>query len=262
MNGGKAAALVAVMLLLQVASVAALTAGEAKQAWLDAKSQTMQATATHQDAKLQRAANNTPENRQAVVDTGKALQNAALDEAEAWLNWKKLEAQEDPLVPEELKQRIYADVDANLNKVTELRAEVAAVTNEIELGVVSLKMIGKYFELLADVARNVGLMWAHVGDVHADRAAEFEAKLRSTAESVNASPAVFSKLDSAVTELETARRNIASAQAAYELVRIPGTPFLKFAEGNGYLRAAQANLLGAVAQLNQAYAMVTLRAGA
>ncbi|NYZ74761.1 hypothetical protein H0O03_00675 [Candidatus Micrarchaeota archaeon] len=252
---------VAALLLLQVVCVGALSAADARLAWLDAKGYTVQATITHEDAKLQRAANNTPENRQAVVDTGKALQNAALDEAGAWLNWKKLEAQEDPLVPDDLKQRIYADVDSNLDKVTELRTEVAGVTNEFELGVMSLKMIGKYFELLADVARNVGLMWANVGSAHADRVAEFEAKLRTTAQSVNASQDVMDKLDAAASEVETARTNIANAEAAYELVRIPGTPFLKFSEGNSYLRAAQANLLSAVASLNQAYVAITTQAG-
>jgi len=260
MNGIKTLAVAAVLLLL-VVSVSALSAGEARTAWLDAKAQTIDATATHQDAKLQRAANNTPENRQEVVDTGKALQHAALNEAEAWLNWKKLEAQEDPLVSEDIKQRIYADVETNLNKVAELRTEVDAVTNEFELGVVSLKMIGKYFELLADVARNVGLMWASAGSTHADRVAEFEAKIRVTAQSINASQDVIDKLDAAKAEVETAERNIANAEAAYELVRLPGTPFIKFSEGNSYLRAAQANLLSAMASLNQAYLAVTTQAG-
>jgi len=261
MNLMRTTALVAVVLLLQVVCVSALSADEARLTWLDAKGHTAQAIITHEDAKLQRAANNTPENRQAVVDTGKVLQYAMLDEAQAWLTWKNLSVQEDPLVSDELKQTISADVQTNFDKITELRGEVDNVTNEFELGVVSLKMIGKYVELLTDVARNVGLIWAHTATVYADRIDDFQARLRTTAQSVNASQDVLAKLDAATSEVQTARTNIGRAEAAYNLVVLPGNPFLKFAEGNSYLRAAQANMLVAVADLNQAYVMITTQAG-
>ena len=253
--------LVAALFLLQIASISALSAGDAKQAWLDAKDRTQEKKTAHEDAKLARAADNTPDNQKKVVDTGKEYQYAILDEVDSWLDWKKLEAEEDSRVPDDIKQRVYSDVDANKGKVAELRTDVDAVTNEFQLGAVSLKMIGKYFELLADVARDTGAMWAYVEGTHADKIETFEGKLRVTAESMGSNADIIAKLDSAKSELEIARRNIDNAESTYELVKIPGTPFLKFAEGNSYLRAGQANLINAWGNLNQAYVMITTRGG-
>ena len=249
------AVLVAVLVVLSAVSAAA-NAGDAKQDWLDAKDVTKEKQQLHQDAKLALVADNTPENQQKVVDTGKDFLNAALDEAEAWLDWKGAEADEDSRVPDDIKQRISDDVQANKGKIADLRVEVDAVNNQVELGLITLKMIGKYFELLADVARDTGLMWSHVADTHADKIEEFEQKLRTTAEEMDNNDDIMAKLDNAKSELETARRNIDNAKSTYELVKVPGTPFLKFAEGNSYLRAAQANLINAYGNLNQAYAMI------
>jgi hypothetical protein len=249
------------LLLLQAVAVSALSAGEAKQSWLDAKQVSKDAQTVHQDAKIKWAADKTPENDKEVVDTGKVVLDAALDEAGAWLVWKDLEAEENSEVPEDIKQSISDDVDANLAKVDALRTDVSNVKNQFELGVVSLKMLGKYFELVADVARNSGKMWVFIANTNADKAEEYEGKLRSAAEGMSDSSDIISKLDSAKSELETARRNIDSAASVYEQVRIPGTPVLKFAEGNNYLGAARSNLILAHSYLNQAYLAMVARGG-
>jgi hypothetical protein len=247
------AMLFAMLLLLQVFAVSALTAGEAKQEWLDAKQESRDKQETHRDAKIDFAANKSEENRQAVVDTGKDVLHAALDEAEAWLKWKELEAQENPEVPSSIKESIADDVEDNLAKIDGLRADVDNVKNQLELGLTWLKMVGKYFELLADVARNTGLMWTNIAEDKADTVEEFEAKLRDAVEGMDNNELILGKLDMAKTELETARRNIENAEDTYKQVVLPGTPLLKFAEGNNYLRAARANLLAAHKYLNQAY---------
>ncbi|MBU2561443.1 MAG: hypothetical protein KKD17_04030 [Nanoarchaeota archaeon] len=240
------------LLVLQVAAVSAMTAGEAKNAWLTTKRHSVDMQDQHREAKLAFAGDKSEENRQAVVDTGKAVLYAALDEAEAWLAWKKLEAQENPEVPPDVLESIENDVEANLDKIAELRTDVDAVENQVQLGLVWLKMLGKYFELVSDVARNSGAMWVHIADTKADTIEDYEAKLRETAEEAG-NEAALSHLDDARSELEIARRNIDNAESTYKLVKIPGTPVLKFAEGNNYLRAAQANLINAHMHLDFAY---------
>jgi len=207
----------------------------------------------HRDAKLAFAEDKSPENEETVIDTGKDVLNGALDESEAWLLWKDLEAQDNPDVPDDIKDRISDDVAANLDKIDELREEVDDVSNRFELGVVFLRMIGKYFELLSDVSRNSGMMWVHIGNVRADKIEDFSSKLRETAEDMDDNEEILEKLDMADEELEIARRNIDNAEDTYAQVKIPGTPLIKFGEGNQYLRAAKLNLVGAHKHLNQAY---------
>jgi hypothetical protein len=244
--------LVLALLLVQAVAVSAITASEAKSEWLDLKEERMDLDAVHKQAKLDYAADKTPENAQAVVDTGKDLLNKVLDEAEAWLTWKEIEAEEDDRVPQYMKDTIAEDVLTNKDKIDVLRNDVDGVTNQLELGVVALKMIGKYLELLTDVARDSGLMWVHIGNTQADRIADYEAQLRETADTVGDSAAI-DQLDLALDELEIAKRNIENAEDTYDLVRIPGTPLIKFSEGNNYLRAARDNLLAANMHLGQAY---------
>ncbi|MBW2971900.1 hypothetical protein KY359_02590 [Candidatus Woesearchaeota archaeon] len=244
--------LVIALLTVQIAA-AEMSASEAKSAWLTTKEHSMDMQEQHREAKLAFAGDKGEENRQAVVDTGKAVLHAALEEAEAWLVWKKLEAQENPEVPPDVLDSIENDVEANLAKIDELRGDVDAVENQVQLGLVWLKMLGKYFELVADVARNSGAMWVHIANEKADTIEEYAQKVRETAEDVGDESAL-EHVDEAMEELERARRNINDAEDTYADVRIPGTPLLKFAEGNNYLRAARANLISAHMHLNLAYA--------
>ncbi|MBU0536707.1 MAG: hypothetical protein KKE20_07100 [Nanoarchaeota archaeon] len=247
--------LIAALVLLSAVCVTA-DASNAKQAWLDAKEQTQEKLSLHQDAKLALAGDNTPENVQAVIDTGKEYQRAVLDEAEAWLTWKKIEAQENEMITDELRNRILDDVQTNMDKIDALRDEVDAVQNQFQLGGVSLRMIGKYFELLTDVSRNTGLAWVHVANTHADKLGEFEEKIRNAAEDLDDNEDIMEKLDSARRELETARENIDKAEDTYKAVEIGKTPFVKAREGNMYLRAAKQNMLSAHAYLRQALVLL------
>jgi len=241
------------LLLLQPVALAASTASEAKQDWIDAKQASLEAQQAHQDAKVTWASDQTAENNQAVIDTGKDALNAALDEAEAWLLWKDLEAQENPEIPDELKQGISDDVDKNLDVIEELRTDVEGIDNRLELGVVYLKMVGKYLELLTDVARNSGFMWVHIANEKADTVEEYETTLRNAAEDMDNNEEIIAKLDLARDELDNARENIDNAEAEYEQVLLPGTPLIKFSNGNNYLRIARGNLISAHGYLNQAY---------
>jgi len=81
-----------IIALLLVQSVFALSASEARQEWKDLKEASREKKETHQEAKVDFSLDKTDENRQRVVDTGKDVLHAALDEAEAWLVWKDIEA--------------------------------------------------------------------------------------------------------------------------------------------------------------------------
>ena len=99
-----------IITLLLVQSVFALSAGEARDEWKHLKDVSKEKRAMHQDAKLEFSLDKSDENRQAVVETGKDSLNAALDEAEAWLVWKDLEAKDNDDIPSELRNTIRDDV--------------------------------------------------------------------------------------------------------------------------------------------------------
>jgi len=247
--------IIMVVLLLLASPVYALTAGEAKQEWRDAKKESLAAQTEHRDAKIAFAGNKSEDNRQEVVDTGKEVLHAALDEVEAWLVWKNLEAEESEIT-DDLKETIADDIETNLEKIEVLRTDVDGVTNQFELGIVFLKMVGKYVELLTDVARDAGMIWVQLGEDYLDRAEDYESKLRAEAENMDDNSEILEKLDNAKDDLEEARANVDKAEDSYEQVVLPGTPLIKFAEGNNYLRVARTNLLSAHAGLNQAYQMM------
>lgn len=253
------AVLLLALLLLQPAAAGAASASEAKQAWYEAKQESLEAQEAYRNARARWAGDKTPENNQEVIDTGKEALNAALDEAEAWLVWKDLEAEENPEIPEELKQSIHEDVAANLEKIEELRGEVEGVQTRMQLGATYLKMVGKYFELMSDVARNTGSMWVHIANTRADTIEEYEAALREAAEGMEDNEDILAKLDLAKSELESARANIESAEAEYAQVRLPGTPLIKFSNGNNHLRIARNNMLSAHRYLNEAYTLMASR---
>jgi hypothetical protein len=246
----KITVLILALFLFSVISVAALTSEEAKQNWLDAKQKTTQANADYKQAQLDYAKDPSEANNKKVIDSAKTVMNDALDEAEAWLNWKNIEAKENSDVPKDIKEKIENDVNANLGKIADLRKDVDGVSTRAQAGGVFLKMVGKYVELLTDVARDTGYMWVHIANTNADKIDDYEAKLRDSA-SGNAD--LIAKLDIAKAELETARSKINMAEKAYDNVKLPGTPFIKFAEGNGYLNQARANMINSYLQLEFVY---------
>lgn len=253
------AVLLLALLLIQPVAAGAASASEAKQVWHESKQESLEAQEAYRNARARWAGDKTPERNQEVIDYGKEALNAALNEAEAWLLWKDLEAEENPEIPEELKQSIHEDVAANLEKIEELRGEVEGVQTRMQLGAAYLKMVGKYFELMSDVARNTGSMWVHMANTRADTIEEYEATLREAAEGMENNEAIISKLDMASSELKSARANIDSAESEYSQVRLPGTPLIKFSNGNSYLRIARNNMLSAHRYLNEAYALMASR---
>ena len=242
-------------------SVPALAAGVAdtRQEWLQAQQTRIAADATYKQAQIDYRASKTPENDKEVVDTAKALMNAALDEAAAWLRWKDAEAQGDPRVPAEIRNAISADVAANLQKIVGYRADVAAIQAQIQIPGVFLKLVGGYTGLLTDVARNSGALWAAIGTSWVETASTYATKLRTAAADVSDNAEILAALDAADAAIAKARTNVAAAKDAYALVRLPGTPFIKFAQGNASLRLAQTQLLEAQAQLVRAFTLIGAR---
>lgn len=255
-----AIAIFLISLLLLAATLplaaAALTANDARQDWYEAREVSREAQEEHRAAKVAWAADKTPEKNQQVVDTGKAALHAALDEAEAWLIWKNREAEENPELPDELVQTIGEDVGTNLAKIDALRDEVSDIENRFELGVVTLKMIGKYIELLTDVGRDTGFIWVHVMSVHAETAETYEEELRRAAEGMPENTDIIAKLDLARAEIGHAEENIDAAEGEYNQVRLPGTPLVRFSNGNNYLQIARGDLLVAQKYLNEAYVLM------
>ena len=244
------------MLFLQPLVVYALTSTEAKQNWFDAKAASREAQQAHRDAKLDYAADKTEENNQKVIDTGKDSLQAALDEAEAWLIYVEAGLDENPEVPDSLKETIKQDIDQNLAKIDELRIEVDEAENRLELGIVFLKMIGKYIELVTDVARNTGLVWVHIANTYADTIADYEEQMREVAEVLEDNEEVLNMLDDVKTEMEAARSNIDDAESEYLNVVIGESPLLSFANGNQHLRIAKNHMIEAQRELREAYRLL------
>lgn len=244
------------LILLQPLTAYALTSSDAKQDWYDAKKASREAQEAHREAKIDWVADKTEENNQQVIETGKQALHAALDEAETWLIWRNLEVEENPEIPTELKENIQEDIDTNLAKIDELREDVDGVETRLELGLVFLKMIGKYLELIADVARNTGYLWVFIANTYADTVEEYEVKLREAADGISNNEEIMEKLNSALNDLEKARENIDNAEEEYNQIVIPGSPILKFANGNQYLRIAKNDLISAQASLKQAYRLM------
>jgi hypothetical protein len=252
------AGLMTLAMMLSLAGPAlALSQGEAKESWISAQKARVEADADYRQAVLDYNKDKTPENEQKTVDTVKTLMTAGLAEVEAWLKWKQLEAQEDSRVPEDIKANIDKDVEANLVKIENYRSEVEGVANRAQAFVVFLKLVGGYAGLLADVARNTGAMWGSIGDQLAVTVENFEAKLRTAVLERDNNADLLAKLDVAKSEVDTAKSKIQLAKTAYEKVVIPGTPLIKFAEGNKYLRQAQINLVNAQAQLEFVFSLLT-----
>ncbi|MFH2136284.1 MAG: hypothetical protein ABII19_01445 [Patescibacteria group bacterium] len=248
-------AVVIASLLFQIGLASALTSGEAKQAWLSAMQARISADAAYKQAQLDYAANKTPENDQKVIDNAKTVLGSALNEVEAWLNWKNQEAK-DSDAPAELKVKIGNDVEKNLVKIITLRGDVAKIKTRVDVAGVFLKMVGAYVELLTDVARNTGAAWVYTGNQIADKTADYEIKLRTTANGLVDNTEILAKLDIAKSQIDLARTQINAAETSYKLVILPGTPLVKFAEGNSYLRQVRVNLLAAAGQLQESFNLI------
>jgi len=155
-----------------------------------------------------------------------------------------------------LKDTIHEDVETNLAKIDELRTDVDGIENPLQLGLVYLKMVGKYIELLTDVARDSGKILVYIGNTRIDTAEDIESKLRAEAVNMGDNDDIIEKLDAAKADLEEAQSNVNKAEASYNQVVLPGTPLIMFQEGNNYLRVAKTNLISAHSNLNQAYILM------
>jgi hypothetical protein len=235
---------------------AALAESGSREDWIAAEQARLAADAEYRQALLSYQTDKTPENEEALIEAAKKAMDSALDAADAWLVWKESEAESDSRVPESIKTNISNDVAKNRAKIETLRSDVSNVQTQLQAGLVFLKLVGSYVELLADVARNTGSMWVHIGEQWVTKTEGYEADLREAAEKLSDNSAIIAKLDVAKGELATAKSKVALAKTAYEKVRLPGTPFVKFAEGNAYLRQAQTNLLNAQAQLVGVFTLI------
>jgi len=151
---------------------------------------------------------------------------------------------------------VRADQEIGKGKIIELRSDVTNIKNQFEMGVIFLKMVGKYMELLTDVARDTGKAFVHKGNKYIEAAQNYEEKLRAEAEKIDNNQAIIEKLDKAKSDITEAKSNVDKAEASYGQVVLPGTPLIKFAEGNNYMRTARTNLISAISNLNSAYTLM------
>ena len=119
-------------------------------------------------------------------------------------------------------------------------------------GEVTLKEHDKYLYALAPSPYISGISGRRVDD---EGILDFLPPL-DEAEKMEDNEDIIAKLDSAKDSLDEARSNVEKAEDSYEEVVLPGTPLIKFAEGNNYMRTARTNLLSAHSDLNQAYRMM------
>ncbi len=243
------------ILLLQIVFISA-SVSDTRQNWKDLKQISKDKQVIYKQAQQKYQENQSLENEQEVIDTGKATLNAALNEVEAWLRWKTLEAEENPFASQEVKQAVYDDVNANIAKIDALRTEVNAVSTRAELGIIFIKMIGKYLELLTDVMRDSGKMWVHIANTRADKLTDYEQKLRDAAQNINDNSAIIKYLDDAKSQIESARTALTNAQNYYEQIRVGGTPLIKFSEANQQLNKAREEMLKAGNNLRQAFKLM------
>ncbi|MFH1789960.1 MAG: hypothetical protein ABH832_02740 [bacterium] len=247
---------IAIMLGMYILPAMAATEGEVKKEWFDARANRVSADSSYRQARVVYAMDRSVENDRKVVDAAKKTLLAVLDEAEAWLKWKNIEAKNNPEVPDSLKASIEQDVNSNLSKIMDLRKDVNNIKNRIDVGVVFINMIGSYTQLLTDVARNTGLVWVHLGQKRIDTSKNYEAKLRSAALKLSDNDEIIKKLDTAVEDIFLAQEKVNSSKKSYEAVNLPGMPFIKFAEGNNYLRGAKIDLINAQARMVESFNLI------
>jgi hypothetical protein len=99
-------------------------------------------------------------------------------------------------------------------------------------------------------------MWVYIGEGLATKVSDYEAKLRTAAAGMSDNTEALAKLDVVKDEVAAAKRKIELAKTAYGKVRLPGTPLIKFAEANAYLRQAKTNLINAQVQLNNVFNLI------
>ncbi len=236
--------------------VRAVSSSQAWKDWAEARGRRMQAEATYGAATLQDRQNKTPENDRIVVTAAKSLLNAWLDEAQTWLTWRDLEAQQNPDVPASIRKSIDGDVNRSMGKISELRDQVAAFKTVPEGIDVWVKLVGNYLNLTVDVARNSGAMWVAVGDKMLDTADNYEVRLRAAALRAGNSSSSRGKLDNAKSELAAARNEMRQADESYRQVVIPGEPVVMFNQGNSYLMQAKEHLINAQSQMAAAFNLI------
>lgn len=247
------------ILMLQVVSISAISASQAREEWRNTKQESKNMREAYREANLKWMGDKTDSNNEAAIEAGKDSLNAALDEVEAWLNWKKAEVESNDEAPSELKDEILEDIDKNMGVIEELRGEVNEIQNRIQLGVTWLRMVGKYLELITDVSRNSGKIWVWIANERINNLEEFESRLREIAEEIDDNADILEKLNEAQDEIESAREDVEDAEEAYEVVVAGKRPLMSFHEGNQYLRLARVNMLNAHRNLNQATRLMRTR---
>jgi hypothetical protein len=241
---------------LQTSNALAISDSSAKQDWLAGMKARVAKEEIHLTAKNTYKDDSSEENNQEVIKTGRELLAAVLDEVDYWLIWQKVKAENNSQVSSELQRKILDDVEKNQLKVEGLQKEVSEIDNRIELGVVFIKMIGSYLDLLTDVARNSGLAWVEVGYRLISVGVDYENKLREATEDIEDSAGIISKLDEAKTKLSEALEHVKVANGYYEKVKVPGQPLKNFTNGNVEIRNARNSLLSANQLLIESFKLI------
>ena len=231
---------VLLILLVVFSSVAFADVNDAKQKWIDAAAYHEKTKIEWQEAQKLVAESNTPENTQNVIDKAKISLNAGLDSAIAFFEFHKEKAASAD-ISDSLKNTIRSDLDENIAVAQGLKTDVNNIKTRLEVGLVSLKIFDKYLDLLVDVMRNSGLVFAEKSNDRYDRLIKIKGIVESKipADKKSEYQDLLNKVDN---NLNEAKNNIDSAEAKYKTITQKQGAGVAFGEGNNLIRQVHQNM--------------------
>ena len=243
--------LIAVVLLL-FSSFAFADLESARLKWLEAKETHLGLQQEWRQAQLLVAANNTQENIENVIEKAKAALNAGLDEAIAFFEFHK-EKLTSADVSDELKATIESDLNKNIDVAEGLKDDVNAITTRAEVGVVSLKIIDAYLNLLVDVMRDTGLVFVEKANLRVEKLEEFRDTLQ---EKVDIAPEdkkedLDKLMESLNVHIDEAKSAIDSAEEAYNSITKKEGSRIAFEKGNTLIRQSRSHMVLAFQDIRQ-----------
>lgn len=229
-----------VFVLLVVFSSMVFAHGDLKQEWIDAKAVHKEARDVWKEAQVLVNSVNTPENVRNVIDKAKISLNAGLDEAIAYFEFQK-DKLLDSDISDDLKVVIQADIDNNLGIANDLKNDVAGITTRLQIGIVTLKIVDKYLDLLVDIMRDTGLVFVEKGNNRHDKLDNFRDRIESNipADSKSDYQELLDKIENNMNE---AKSNINSAEAKYKSITQKQGSGVAFREGNNLMRQSNQNM--------------------
>lgn len=228
------------ILLVVFSSIAYADLNYAKQKWIDDVVYHEKTKIEWQAAQKLVAESNTPENVQNVIDKAKISLNAGLDAAIAFFEFQK-EKLTGVDISENLKDIIRNDLDENIGVAESLKTDVGNIKTRLEVGLVTLKIVDKYLDLLVDVMRDSGLVFVEKADNRYDKLNNFRDKVESKIPEGKEDD-YKDLLDKVESNMNEAKSNIDGAEAKYKSIIQKQGSRIAFQEGNNLIRQSNQNM--------------------